>query len=62
MESKIIGAVTSKRNGIGVEALVKNDSRITVNNGQDGTKYIRIGFDVEMRLDAAKAAELKAAL
>lgn len=60
-ETKIIGSVTAKRSGIGVEALVKEDDNVRVNQS-NGSVYIDIGFDVKMRLSAAKAAELKAAL
>lgn len=60
--AKINGSVTSKRSGIAVEALLKEGDNIRVTSGQDGTKYVRIGFDVEMRLDPEFAAQLKAAL
>lgn len=60
--AKITGSVTSKRSGIAVEALLKEGDNIRVTSGQDGTRYVRIGFDVEMRLDPATAAALKEAL
>jgi len=59
---RIVGSVEAKRSGIGVEALIKENDRISVNRGSNGDVYLRIGFNVNIRLDPAKAAEIKAAL
>lgn len=60
--AKITGSVTAKRSGIGVEALLREGDSIRVTNGQDGTRYVRIGFDVELKLDPVLAEQLKAQL
>lgn len=58
----IVGRVEAKRSGIGVEALINANDRVTVNRDSNGKVYIRIGFNVNIQLDDQKASEIKSFL